>query len=362
MTGLTLSRYFARSFAFAFALVFLGILVLVFLLDFMELLRRAGEVKNASAGAMAYLAALRVPTITEQVLPFVTLFAAMIAFTIHARRLEIVVARAAGLSIWQFLTPGVAVALALGALATGVYNPLSAALKQRADGMESRFFGAALAQPESGVWIRQRSTDGQAILRGDRLEDDHVTLGNVTAFVFEPDGAFLERVSARSATLLGGVWRFDEARVVSPDPEVEPRRDGTYLLATTLTPSQLTEATLAPRDVSFWALPQVERRTTDAGLDATPFRLRFQTLLAQPLSLAAEVLIAAVFSLRLFRFGGVAVMAAGGIAAGFMLYVLTKMASDLGGAGILNAGVAAWSPALVASMLATFVLLHQEDG
>jgi lipopolysaccharide export system permease protein len=42
--------------------------------------------------------------------------------------------------------------------------------------------------------------------------------------------------------------------------------------------------------------------------------------------------------------------------------VATKVVSDLGGAGLLSASVAAWSPALVGSMLGALVLLHQEDG
>ena len=52
----------------------------------------------------------------------------------------------------------------------------------------------------------------------------------------------------------------------------------------------------------------------------------------------------------------------GGVAAGFVLYVATKLVSDLGGSGLLSAPIAAWSPALVGSMLGTLVLLHQEDG
>jgi lipopolysaccharide export system permease protein len=45
-----------------------------------------------------------------------------------------------------------------------------------------------------------------------------------------------------------------------------------------------------------------------------------------------------------------------------VLYVATKMVADLGGAGLLPAAVAAWSPAVVGSMLGSLVLLHQEDG
>lgn len=362
MIGRTLARYFALAFARAVASVFAGLFVLIYLLDFVDLLRRAGDNTAATASQMAMLSFLRVPTVTEQVLPFVVLFGAMIAFIALTRRLELVVARAAGLSIWQFLAPAVGVALAFGVLASVAYNPVSAAFKQRADRIEATLFGSALSRPSAGLWLRQRGVDGEAILRADRLADDGVTAEGVTAFVFQPGGAFLERVSARTAVLHPGFWQFADARVISPDPAVAPRTDPTFVLPTNLQPERLTRAAEAPEDISFWALPRIAAETAEAGLDATPFRLRYQTLLARPLSLVSMVLVAAIFSLRFFRFGGVATMAMSGVAAGFLLYVATKLTSDLGGAGILNAGVAAWSPAVVGSMLATFVLLHQEDG
>ena len=84
--------------------------------------------------------------------------------------------------------------------------------------------------------------------------------------------------------------------------------------------------------------------------------------MAQPLTLIAMVMIAAAFSLRFFRFGGIARTVAGGVAAGFVLYVATKLVGDLGGAGLLSAPVAAWSPAVIGNLLGALVLLNQEDG
>ena len=74
------------------------------------------------------------------------------------------------------------------------------------------------------------------------------------------------------------------------------------------------------------------------------------------------VLVAAAFSLRFVRFGGIGKMVASGIVAGFVLYVATKLVANMGGAGLLSAPVAAWSPALVGSLLGALALLHQEDG
>ncbi len=62
----------------------------------MELLRRAGDAPRATGILMAGLSFLRTPTIAEQALPFAVLFGSMIAFLNLSRKLELVIARAAG--------------------------------------------------------------------------------------------------------------------------------------------------------------------------------------------------------------------------------------------------------------------------
>jgi len=129
-----------------------------------------------------------------------------------------------------------------------------------------------------------------------------------------------------------------------------------------LTKAEVAQAFVAPDTVSFWALPALAAQTDRAGLNATGYRLRFQELLALPLTLAAMVMVAACFSLRFFRLGGVQKMVSGGVAAGFVLYVVTKLVNDLGGAGVFSAPVAGWSTAVVGCLFGFYVLLHQEDG
>jgi len=145
-------------------------------------------------------------------------------------------------------------------------------------------------------------------------------------------------------------------------PGEEPLEVQHYLLATNLTPQQVAKGGVSPGSVPFWDLEAVRGQTESAGLDPIGFRLQFQSLLARPLLFLAMVLIAAAFSLRFFRFGGIAKMVGGGVAAGFVLYVATILVGDLGQAGLLSAAVAAWSPAVVASMLGALALLNQEDG
>ena len=73
-------------------------------------------------------------------------------------------------------------------------------------------------------------------------------------------------------------------------------------------------------------------------------------------------LLSAGFSMRPTRRGGVAQMIASGIAAGFLLFVVTKVSEEFGQSGALPAILAAWAPSAAGLMLSVALLLHLEDG
>jgi lipopolysaccharide export system permease protein len=55
-------------------------------------------------------------------------------------------------------------------------------------------------------------------------------------------------------------------------------------------------------------------------------------------------------------------MIAGGVSAGFALFVLDKITGEFGEAGSLPVVLAAWAPAGAGFLLAAALLLHLEDG
>jgi lipopolysaccharide export system permease protein len=359
MIGRTLSVYFASRFVRTVTAAFSAVFMLIYVVDLVELLRRSGDAPKATASLMVLMSLLRTPTVAEQALPFAVLFGAMIAFLNLSRKLELVVARAAGVSVWQILAPPLIVILVLGLLSVVAYNPAATWMKQRADVLEEGVFGGR-ANFVSDVFLRQKSVDGQAIIHAGAKEDDGTTLKRLEVFNFDNKGNFIERIDAASAQLRDGYWELRDAKVVTPG--FEPFPASTYLLATSLTRREVAQAFVAPETVSFWSLPGLAAQTAQAGLDPTAYLLRYQELLARPLTLAAMVLVAACFSLRFFRMGGVEVMVSGGVAAGFVLYVATKVINDLGEAGFISAPVAGWSPGIVGCLFGVYVLLKQEDG
>jgi lipopolysaccharide export system permease protein len=362
MIARTLSRYFGWRFLSAVLAVFAGTLVLTAMIDFLELMRRTGDLKEVSALFIAEITLFRVPFITERVMPFAVLVGAMFCYLNLSRRLELVVARAAGISAWQFITPAIVIAWLMGALTTTIYNPISATLREQSTRLEAELFGrdAGFRKPGSGFWLRQRSDDGQAVINAKSSRRQGIELGGVSIFRLDPAGHFRDRIEAKSATLEPGYWRLEEARFYASG--VAPVDRDVFRLTTTLTPAQVGESFATPETVPFWQLSSYIDLAESAGLAASGYRLQYYQLLAQPFYLVAMVLLAAAVSLRFFRFGGVQKVVLGGIGAGFLLYVLAKITGDLSKAGLMGPLTAAALPPAIGGITGLIALLYQEDG
>ena len=326
-------------------------------------MRRASDIANVSALLVAKTSFFRVPQVTERVLPFCVLVGAMFCYLNLSRRLELVVARSAGMSAWQFISPALVAAFLLGIIATTIYNPVAAVLDEQSKRYEAELFGSGRGKLVGGggpFWASQRTAEGQAIINAKASRDQGVSLTGVTVFTYDPEQHFKQRIEARAAVLEPGVWRLQDAHIYALG--ALPAEQPVYLLKTSLTPEQVRESFATPETVPFWELPLYIKIAEHAGLVAAGYRLQFQKLLARPFLLVAMVFLAAGVSLRFFRFGGVQKLVLSGMAAGFLLYVLSKVTDDLSKAGLMHPVAAAWLPVLAGGLTGFVALLYQEDG
>lgn len=371
----TLTAYVARRFAGMAVAMLAALTVLVALFDLIELQRRAASRPDVGFALVAEIAGLRLPFVTLQILPFAVLLGGIVAFWRLTRSSELIVARAAGISAWGFLAGPVGVALLLGALGTVAVSPLSSVLLARAERLDNahlRSGGGFTALAGGRLWLRQsdRGLDeggGVAILSGRPAgpapgpeRPSPFRLADVTVWRLSGDDRPLERIEAPSARLLPNRWALDEAVVFGADRMPRPARNLEF--PTELTPDTIANSLASPDTLGFWDLPGFIAVLEGAGFSAVRHRLQYQSLLALPLLAAVMALLAAGFSMRPSRRGGVARMIAGGVAAGFALFVLDRVTGEFGEAGTLPVTLAAWAPSAAGLLLALGLLLHLEDG
>ncbi len=337
---------------------------LVLLIDFIENLRFVGKLPNGSFGLAVTLTLLRAPALTQALIPFVFLFGSIWMFHQLNRRSELAVMRSAGLSIWRLLGPAGFIAALIGVLIITVFDPMSSTLLSYAEQVKTKMQGKpnnVVRLFEDGIWLRQRDASQQIIVNAKTLDADNGMLGQVTVWRYGPENEFLERIDADQAMMSGSTMEMRDARLTSISDQRQLRTP-VYAINTTLTAEGLGERVVPPETMSLWQLPRYILMAEAAGLPTARYHIRFHDLSSTPLKLLAMVLIAAAFSLRPTRLGGALQLVAASIGAGFLLYILSEISTALGESELAPAALAAWTPAVLATLAAITALLHMEDG
>ena len=361
----TLSVYVGRHFLMAVLLLLVLILLLVFMIDIIELLRRAAAKPNITVNTVINMALLKLPYMSQKILPFAVLFGGMLCFWQLTRSNELVVTRGSGVSVWQFLFPAISLAILLGTFQISIVNPLASTTLSRFKQLEALHYRGShslLTVSGSGIWLRQANQDGQSVLHAKSYvqNQNEVELHDVTVFTYIGKDNFRNRLRAYSAKLINGFWHFKDTWIY--EAEKTPINKTEHWLATDLTRDKIQDSFAPPETMSFWDLPTFIKTLEKAGFSAVRHRLHWHSLLAAPLLMSAMVLIGAAFTLRHSKRGATTYVIAGGVITGFTLYIFSDVLIALGLSDTVPAPLAAWSPPSVALLLGLATLLHLEDG
>ena len=358
----TLSGYIARQFTVWFLGFLFGLVGVIVLVSAVDLLDRLAS-KDASLGVVLEMVLLKLPFLSQEVMPFTILFAGLACFWRLTRSHELVVTRAAGISVWQALVPVITVSLLVGTITVAVLNPVASVLLGRFEQLEAQYIrnqASTLSVSRNGLWLRQADEGGQSVIHARRTTHNSMTLHGVIVFRFAEGDRFIGRIDAERALLRPGFWQLQNAWQSSPGTRAQFSDE--LEIPTELTREKILDSFAPPETISFWNLPDFIELLENAGFSATHHKLQLHRLLATPLLLAAIVLLAASFSLRPQRRGRVGLVILGGVLTGFLLYFISNFVFALGLSGKIPVILAAWTPAGVTTLLGIATLLHLEDG
>lgn len=365
---MTLSLYVAKKFFLTVVGVFMIFFGIMMLIDIIEQLRKFSTTNIALTRA-AYMSLMNVPESLYRILPLILIMAAIALFLGLARSSELVVVRAAGRSGLSFLVAPVATALLIGVFAVAVLNPLVAATSKKYDVLfarQSQGQGSVLSVSDTGLWLRQGGAEGQTVIQAARANSDGTELYGVTFITFGAGGLATARIEAEKAVLEPGAWVLTAAKRWNLT-EVNPESGATAVSQGMRVPSELTRDSIrdsfgTPSAIPFWGLPSYIKGLEKAGFSARSYQVWLQMELAQPVLLAAMVLIAAGFTMRHARSGKTGSMVLFALLGGFAIFFLRNFTQVLGDSGQIPIFLAAWAPPLAAVLASLGLLLHLEDG
>lgn len=358
-----LSYYLGMQFLRNVGIILAIIVSIIFLIDFIEMLRRSSGKDGVTFLITLQMVLLRLPNLTQKLLPFIALFGGMLTFFRLSRSNELTVIRAAGVSVWQFLSPALLIAFMTGVFVLTVLNPLAATMEAHYTQMEAKHFKKRtnlLMVSSKDLWLRQVDDNGLSVIHARGVLNQGIDLTEVIIFQYDQAEQFTGRIEADRARLRKGYWDLDDVLMTSPD---QPGIVHKHLkLPTSLTVSQIQESFASPKTLSFWDLPDFIKNLEDAGFSALSHRLYWHNLIAGPVLLLAMVLVAATFSLRATRRGRTGLLVMAGITTGFVFYFFSDIILALGMSGGLPVPLAAWTPAISITLFGLSMMFHLEDG
>lgn len=355
--------YVTKTFLLRVGFISAMLASLILFFDTIELLRRASDFEHVPLIRVFQMSLLRMPDILQTISPFIILFSGLITLWTLNDKNEITIFRLAGFSVWQFIAPIVITSILTGFLLVGIINPVSALLIKKFNKLEQAYLSRdknEIALFKNGIWLKQPSEKGYAIIHAKEITLGSWELSNVMGLAFNNNDEFLWRIDAPTAALTKGEWIFNQSHILSEkDGE---QRDVEIRLKTTLTPQKIEKTFSSTQTMSFWQLPRFIKTLSSAGFDASSLRIYLHSMIALPFYFAALILIAACVTLRPPRSQNAFKLIVIGISAGFCLFFLSNFLKALGASSQIPVFVAAWSPVAITTLFGVGILLSLEDG
>jgi len=300
-----------------------------------------------------------------EIFPFIVLFASLSTFFYFAKRSELIVARASGVSIWHLLIPGVSLILIIGFFTVILIQPLIATSSYKFKELEAKTIRgqtSLITITENGLWLKDSDTNDNAyrIINSLGFDRNAKYLENVIFFNHSESGQLISRYDAEKVFLKPNYWELENIWIYKNIEETEFLKK--IEIRTDLTAEQIQENFAPPETISFWNLPEFIKIAENAGFAATKHKTEFQSLLALPFFLSSMLIIAAPFSVRFIRSESINNLILSGIMSGLILYTFSNVIYAFGASGNIGPILSAWSPPILAILLGISAIIYIEEG
>jgi lipopolysaccharide export system permease protein len=360
----TLNRYFCRYFLFWFLSCLAIILCIVSLFEGIELLRRATARHNIPLSLISEMVLLKLPSHLNLLLPFISFFAAIISLWRLNQNHEILVARAAGVSVWQ-LVGGLNIATFLiYASYLAIINPIGAAMIGRYSRLEGIYFSNAaqsLSVSSNGLWLSESNTQGKSIIHAQKFNLKDNWFSELTFYDFNEQGLFIGRYDAKEAKLEGQEWELQQVHHWTP--KGEQSKFYPYLTrSANFSIGKIEENYASPETLSFWKIPDFIYSLRKTGLSVHRYKMYWHKQIAKGGLMLAMTFLAVLFCLQPQRYRHTSSLLGIGVIAGFIIYFLSDIVYALGTAEKIPLFLAVWLVPSVTLMLSVAFLLHIEHS
>ena len=355
--------YLLKKFTHNFFMFFFIILSALFLIEFVELLRRTAENPNVDSHYyVLYLAFLKISGSVSYVIPVLIYFTTMYSCWRLNRSREMVIIQNSGMSSYRILYPFILFSLILSLLYL-LLNPFLSHGTNMYEKIDQQLFRGELSKStlyKSGVWLRQGSDQNKIVIRASNYISDDSLFEDVTFYIFTKKNNFVERIDTEKAILKENYWQMTKATINRPNKRVVKIEE--YTLTTNLSVKKIENSFLDPKSMSIWKLPSFIKLLKQSGFSSTKHEIYLYKTCILPIFLIGLVLLGGPFTMKFTKtIGKSAYLILIGTFLGFLIYALSEYIYNLGIANKLPTWLASMAPSFITIMMGVYFIIYFEN-
>ena len=366
---MTLAIYFGKRYLISFIRVFLSIVLLVLLFDFLTNLNRLNGIEAQIWNALI-LSLLRTTTYLSLAMPLIIMLSAL-AFSVSlSRSNEFIILRASGVSALKGLFSVIFSAFLLGLMSIFILDPLAGKMigyyDIKLDKLRSKEQSQVLIN-DNGYWMRQATLNGHQIIKAVSVSNNGQRLHQVTIFNYDKNGLVKERFFSESAALkknellLTNTIKWSDTKI-KKNPIIANEKIKKLNIKTEITPTQLLDGYASPETISPWNMNKQIKKVKSSGFSVLKYQSKKMEQYARPFLFIVMVILGTVFTLQNSRSRNIGISVVLAVASGFFLHFFQNFCTTLGRSGEIPLIVATWSPIISIGLIAMTLFLHYEDG
>ena len=298
--------------------------------------------------AFAYVL-LIMPQQIYEMFPMIALLGTMLGLGGLANNSELIIIRAAGVSMWKFVLSISKTAFLIMLFAIFIGEVIAPPAIQYAKLQRVKVLARQITlNTDYGLWVR----DGDSYVNVRRVETNG-TLTGIMLYTFNERNELLSLTRAAKATYDGKDWYLSKVRkTVFTKKGVRIKTATKQKWQTLLSPNLVSVVSVSPENLSTWKLSSYVNYLEENGLDSSVYKLTFWTKVFMPFTIGAMILIAIPFIMGSLRHAGVGQRILTGFLGGLVFYLLNRLSGQMGivyglpaiiSAGLPTALVVLWS-------------------
>jgi len=347
IASFVINKYLSKEFT---KIVLITILIFFCLGLIMNLFEEINFFKDINIGIHVplVLTVLKVPSLLQNMLPFIVLISGIWFFLKIKKNDEMTALKITGMSNFSVILVPSFISILLGIIFVTTLNPITSISLIKYEMMKGNYerdkdYLAAITK--NGIWIKEKYEKKNSIIRAKNLNNNN--LMDLTIYEFDNDHNYVRRIQADYANIVSTNWLLINVNILDENGNTIEKNLDQIEYKSIYNLDKIKSLYSNLDTISFWKIGSEIKLLEERGYSTKEMETKLHKSLSFPFFLLAMVFLSGVFTLGVGFKENNSTYVFIAIISCILVYFFNNFSASLGKTERLSVEIAVWMPVLI---------------